>query len=87
MKLEISVKFTDECGLEVTKPIVIDTPVPGFDDFHDEHDFLMVFDQLEKAGLKLRDESFAAALSQYMEELSKKNSRGRTVPKNPVPIS
>ena len=73
MKLEISVKFIDENGTEATKPVVIDTTVPGFDDFHDVDDFLPVFDQLEKAGLELRNESFSAALTQYMEELSKKN--------------
>ena len=62
MKFEITMKFVDESGQEVTNPLVVDTPVPDFDDFHDANDFLSVFDQLEKAGLKLRDQSFAAAL-------------------------
>lgn len=75
MKLEISVKFIDENGTEATRPVVIGTTVPGFDDFHDVDDFLPVFDQLEKAGLELRNESFSAALTQYMEELSKKNCK------------
>ena len=73
--LEISVKFIDENGAEATRPVVIDTTVPGFDDFHDVDDFLPVFDQLEKAGLELRNESFSTALAQYMEELSKKTVR------------
>lgn len=73
MKLEISVKFIDECGLEVIKPVIIDTSVPNFDDFHDVNDFLPVFDQLERSGLRLRDEAFSIALTQYMETLSKKN--------------
>lgn len=34
MKLEISVKFIDEDGSEAIKPVVIDSSVPGFDDFH-----------------------------------------------------
>lgn len=72
MKLEISVKFIDECGLEVIKPVIIDTSVPNFDDFHDVNDFLPVFDQLERSGLRLRDEAFSIALTQYMETLSKK---------------
>lgn len=79
MKLEISVKFIDKNGMEATKPVVIDTAVPDFDDFHDVNDFLPVFDQLEKAGLELRNESFSAALTQYMEELSKKNCPGSPV--------
>lgn len=83
MKFEITMKFVDESGQEVTNPLVVDTPVPDFDDFHDANDFLSVFDQLEKAGLKLRDQSFAAALSQYLEELSKKKLFGyKKVKKN-----
>ena len=61
MKLEISVKFIDENGAEATRPVVIDTTVPGFDDFHDVDDFLPVFDQLEKAGLELRNDGEASA--------------------------
>ena len=82
MKLEISVKFIDENGMEATKPVTVDTSVPDFDDFHDVNDFLLVFDQLEKAGLKLRNESFSTALAQYMETMSKKNCTGSKVPKN-----
>ena len=82
MKLEISVKFIDENGMEATKPVTVDTSVPDFDDFHDVNDFLLVFDQLEKAGLKLRNESFSTALSQYMETLSKKTARTARYPKN-----
>lgn len=87
MKFEITMKFVDESGQEVTNPLVVDTPVPDFDDFHDVNDFLPVFDQLEKAGLKLRDQSFAAALSQYLEELSKKNSLDTKRSKKIVPTS
>ena len=50
MKFEITMKFVDESGQEVTNPLVVDTPVPDFDDFHDANDFLPVFEQLEKAG-------------------------------------
>ena len=82
MKLEISVKFIDENGSEATKPVTVDTSVPDFDDFHDVNDFLLVFDQLEKAGLKLRNESFSVALTQYMEEMSKKTARTARPPKN-----
>ncbi|MDE7479305.1 MAG: hypothetical protein K2M91_15450 [Lachnospiraceae bacterium] len=81
MKLEISVKFIDENGSEATKPVTVDTSVPDFDDFHDVNDFLLVFDQLEKAGLKLRNESFSVALTQYMEEMSKKNCTDSKTPK------
>ena len=71
----------DENGMEATKPVTVDTPVPDFDDFHDVSDFLLVFDQLEKAGLKLRNESFSTALTQYMETMSKKNARTAKYPK------
>lgn len=81
MKLEISVKFIDENGMEATKPVTVDTSVPDFDDFHDVNDFLLVFDQLEKAGLKLRNESFSTALAQYMETMSKKNCTDSKAPK------
>lgn len=83
MKLEISVKFIDENGMEATRPVTVDTSVPDFDDFHDERDFLLVFDQLEKTGLKLRNESFSAALAQYMETMSKKNCTDSKAPKRP----
>lgn len=82
MKMEISVKFIDENGMEATKPVTVDTSVPDFDDFHDVSDFLLVFDQLEKAGLKLRNESFSTALTQYMETMSKKKCSDSKVPKN-----
>ena len=82
MKMEISVKFIDENGMEATKPVTVDTPVPDFDDFHDVSDFLLVFDQLEKAGLKLRNESFSTVLTQYMETMSKKKCSDSKVPKN-----
>ena len=82
MKLEISVKFIDENGMEATKPVTVDTSVPDFDDFHDVNDFLLVFDQLEKAGLKLRNESFSTALAQYMETMSKKTARTAKRPKD-----
>lgn len=81
MKLEISIKFIDENGMEATKPVTVDTSVPDFDDFHDVNDFLLVFDQLEKAGLKLRNESFSTALAQYMETMSKKNCTDSKAPK------
>lgn len=83
MKLEISVKFIDENGMEATRPVTVDAPVPGFDDFHDAGDFLQVFDQLEQAGLKLRNESFSAALAQYIETMSKKNCTGGRAPQRP----
>ena len=82
MKLEISVKFIDENGMEATRPVTVDTLVPDFDDFHDENDFLLVFDQLEKAGLKLRNESFSAALTQYVETMSKKTARTAKYPED-----
>lgn len=85
MKLEISVKFIEEDGSEAISPVVIDTSVPGFDDFHDANDFLPVFHQLEQAGLELRDESFAAALTQYLEEMSKKNSPSSLLSKEQQP--
>lgn len=81
MKLEISIKFIDENGMEATKPVTVDTSVPDFDDFHDVNDFLLVFDQLEKAGLKLRNESFSTALAKYMETMSKKNCTDSKAPK------
>ncbi len=86
MKLEISVKFIDENGMEATKPVIVDTSVPDFDDFHDVNDFLLVFDQLEKAGLKLCNESFSTALTQYMETMSKKNCMNSKAPKKPPHI-
>ena len=39
MKLEISVKFIDENGMEATKPVTVDTSVPDFDDFHERGGF------------------------------------------------
>lgn len=82
MKLEISIKFIDENGMEATKPVTVDTSVSDFDDFHNVNGFLLVFDQLEKAGLKLRNESFSTALAQYMETMSKKTARTAKYPKN-----
>ena len=81
MKLEISVKFIDENGMEATKPVTVDTSVPDFDNFHDVNDFLLIFYQLEKAGLRLRNESFSTALAQYMETMSKKTARAAKYPK------
>lgn len=86
MKLEISVKFIDEDGSEAIKPVIIDTSVPGFDDFHDVNDFLPVFHQLEQAGLELRDETFSTALTHYLEEMSKKNSPNNQSPQRQRPI-
>lgn len=60
----------------------ISSSVPAFDDFHDVNGFLSVFDQLEKAGIELRNKSFAAALTQYLETLSKKNGLNRDASKN-----
>ena len=82
MKLEISVKFIDEDGSEAIKPVVIDTSVPGFDDFHDVNDFLPVFHQLEQTGLELRDETFSTALTHYLEEMSKETPSTASHPKD-----
>lgn len=82
MKLEISVKFIEDDGSEAIKPVVIDTSVPGFDDFHYVNDFLPVFHQLEQTGLELRDETFSTALTYYLEEMSKKNSLNNQSSKN-----
>ena len=72
MKMEIYVKFTDDKGNEIVKPVTVDADVPEFDDFTGPDKFLEVFNVYEKAVLKARNRAAEIATEEYLAELSKK---------------
>ena len=73
MKMEVNVKFTDNEGNEVVKPVTVDVDVPDFDEFRGPDSFLEDFDVLEKAALEARNNAAKIAIEEYLAELSKKN--------------
>ena len=72
MKMEITVKIKNEDGAETIKPVVIDTEIPGYDDYKGPDSFLQDFDVCEKAVIKLRDEAVKEAMDAYLADISKK---------------
>jgi hypothetical protein len=72
MKMEISIKITNDNGIETLKPLVVDTSIPEFDEFIDATNFREVFDKYEKAVLKARNTIAELATEEYLSELSKK---------------
>ncbi|MCL4439543.1 MAG: hypothetical protein M1609_02800 [Firmicutes bacterium] len=72
MKMEITVRIKNADGTEGTKPIVIDTEIPEFDEFTGPDNFKEVFDKYEKAVLKIRNEAAELATGEYLTAMSKK---------------
>ena len=77
MKMEITVKIINEDGTETTKPVVVDTDIPGYDDFKGPDTFLQDFDVYEKAVLKLRNDAVKQATEEYLADVSKKKLQPR----------
>ncbi|MGI9863099.1 hypothetical protein SDD30_17130 [Moorella naiadis] len=75
MKMEITVRIKNADGTEGTKPIVVDTEIPEFDEFTGPDNFKEVFDKYEKAVLKIRNEAAELATDEYLTAMSKKNSK------------
>jgi len=72
MKMEINVRIKNADGTEGTKPVVVDTEIPEFDEFTGPDNFREVFDKYEKAVLKVRNEAAELATDEYLTAMSKK---------------
>jgi hypothetical protein len=72
MKMEINIKIIDNDGIEIIRPVVIDTEIPEFDEFKDSTNFREIFDKYEKAVLKARNTAAELASEEFLSELSKK---------------
>ena len=72
MKMEITVKITNDDGTETVKPVVIDTDIPSYDDYKGPDSFLQDFDVYEKAVLKIRNDAVKEATEAYLEDIAKK---------------
>lgn len=72
MKMEITVRIKNEDGTEEIRPVVVDTEIPGFQEYTGPDNFREVFDRCEKAVLKIRNQAAEIAIEEYITELSKK---------------
>jgi len=72
MKMRITVEIENEDGTKTVKPVVVDTDIPGYDDFKGPDTFLQDFDVLEKAVLEIRNKAAKEAVEAYLSEVSKK---------------
>jgi hypothetical protein len=72
MKMEISIKITNDDGIEIVKPVVLDTSIPNFEEYTGSDKFREVFNRCEQSVLKIRNASAEAAIEEYLTELSKK---------------
>ena len=55
IKMKITVEIENDDGSKTIKPVIIDTQVPGFDEFKGPDNFRETFDKLEKSLLKTRN--------------------------------
>jgi hypothetical protein len=70
--MQITIKFEDDNGKTVTKPINIKRNIPWIKEF-DDVGFEEAFDNLETAVLEARKEASEKAIEGYLESMSKKN--------------
>ena len=77
MKIETTVKITDDDGNVVERKQLVDVGIAGIDAFNDKAKFLEQFDATEEAIIRANKGATEQAIEAYFEENGEKNAEER----------